>query len=435
MTRQSRALAGALTLTLAATLAACSGSSTSSPSASSSGGSYAGQTLTVWIMEGTNPDMTPFFKDVSATFLKETGAKLDVQIQPWKGAHDKFTTAIAGGTTPDVAEVGTTWTPEFADAGALIDLTDRVKQAGLTDDLVPGLVEAGTLDGKLYGMPWYSGVRAFIYRTDLFQQAGLSVPTNWTELKDTAVALKKAYPDVTAFPIAGDSTYAAMPFIWGAGGEIATLEGKKWVSGLDSAKSRAGLEYYSSLASKDGVSTAAAATWTEEDTLKAFEQGSAAMIISGSWTPKLITTDAPDLAGKIGAFPIPGQDGGISGSFLGGSHLGIFTASKKQDLAWEFVKLMTTGEYAQRWADETNYFPGQTSLLDKVIAANDPLVAPFAEQVSKGGRSLPVTPLWGAVEGAKTQSVMLQSIISGQATVDQATTKAATEMNSIFNGS
>ncbi len=45
----------------------------------------------------------------------------------------KFTTAIAGGTTPDVAEVGTTWTAEFGQAGALTDLTADVKAAACTE--------------------------------------------------------------------------------------------------------------------------------------------------------------------------------------------------------------------------------------------------------------------------------------------------------------
>lgn len=141
-----------------------------------------GKTLDVWIMEGTNADATTYFDDLGKAFEEETGAELDVQMVPWADAHDKFVKAIAGGTTPDVAEVGTTWTPEFADAGALVDLTDAVSEAGLDGDLVAGLQEAGTVDGGLYGMPWYAGVRSVIYRTDVFEQAGVEPPTSWDEL-------------------------------------------------------------------------------------------------------------------------------------------------------------------------------------------------------------------------------------------------------------
>jgi hypothetical protein len=51
-------------------------------------------------MEGTNPDATPFFEEVSAAFEEETGATLDIQFVPWASAHDQFTNAIAGGTGP-----------------------------------------------------------------------------------------------------------------------------------------------------------------------------------------------------------------------------------------------------------------------------------------------------------------------------------------------
>ena len=49
-----------------------------------------------------------------------------------------------------------------------------MEDAGLDEDLVPGLVEAGTVDGKLYGMPWYAGIRSVVYRTDVFEKAASS---------------------------------------------------------------------------------------------------------------------------------------------------------------------------------------------------------------------------------------------------------------------
>lgn len=433
MTRSSLPIA-TLTLGLSLSLAACGSGGGDASSSSGTDGAWSGQTLTVWIMEGTNPDAEPFFDEVATAFEEETGATLDVQFQPWASAHDKFTTAIAGGTTPDVAEIGTTWTPEFAEVGALADLTDLVADAGLDDDLVPGLQEAGTVDGALYGMPWYAGVRSFVYRTDLFEQAGVEVPTTWDELRQAALTLKETFPDTTAWPIAGDSQYGVMPFVWGAGGQIAEQDGDTWTSGIDSDAAREGIEFYTDMALEDGVSTAAATTWKETDLLKAFEQGDAAMMITGSWTPKTILADAPDLEGKIGAFPIPGQDEGVSPSFLGGSHLGIFNESDKQDLAWEFVQMMSTGEFAQRWADEANYFPGQASLLEAAAESDDPLVAPFAQQMVDGGASLPVTPLYGQIQGKKTVETMLQSILSGKESVDQATSTAADDMNATFAG-
>jgi N,N'-diacetylchitobiose transport system substrate-binding protein len=434
VTRKAGRLAAGLAA-LSLTVAACGGGSSDSGAVSDSAGAVDGQgkTLSVWIMEGTNPDAKPFFSGVSAAFKKETGATLDVQYVPWAEAHDKFVNSIAGGTTPDVAEVGTTWTPEFADAGALADLSPAVKQAGLARDLVPGLVDAGTVDGKLYGMPWYAGVRSVIYRTDVFEKAGVKPPTTWDELVEVGDTLKAKDPKMITFPVAGDSEYGVYPFIWGNQGQIAEEHGSSWKSDISSPEAQQGIDFYTGLATEHGFSSPAATTWDEADLSDAFSRGDVAMMIAGSWTPGALVEANPDLKGKIGAFPIPGPDGGVAPSFLGGSHLGVFETAQDKDLAWSFVKLMSTGRFAAQWGEQSGFFPGTKSLLDKVQQENDPVVAPFATQMVEGGASLPVTPLYGQVQGKKTVSAMLQSILSGKASVADASGKAATEMDDIFD--
>lgn len=429
-TRLARIAAAFTAAATALAVAACGDSGSTSNSTAQG----AGKSLTVWIMEGTNPDAKPFFEKVKSDFKTETGADVNVQFVPWSAAHDKFVSAVGGGETPDVAEFGTTWTPEFGEAGILADLTDRVKSSGVSGDLVDSLVKAGELDGKMYGMPWYAGVRSVIYRKDVFDELGLVPPTNWDELVATATKIKNAKSDLVAFPVAGNSEYGAYPFIWGAGGQIAMQEGGKWRSTLDSAQARHGIEFYTGLATKQGFSSPAASTWKETDLLDNFVQGKLAMMISGSWTPKTIMQKAPQMQGKVGAFPIPGEKSGISPSFVGGSHLAVFEKSKNADLAWKFVQMMTTGRYASDWATQSSYFPGLKSLLEKSIAQPDPLLAPFAKQMKDGGATVPVTPAYGKVQAKKTVPSMLQAILSGQKTVEQATSDAAAEMTSVLQG-
>src|SRR5207247_1663379 len=99
------------------------------------------------------------------------GTKVNIEFVPWAQAHDKFVTAIAGGKVPDVAEMGTTWTPEFANEGAF----EEVPKAG-SGQYVSSLVDAATLNGKVYGKPWYAGARALIYRKDVLGKAGVQPP-------------------------------------------------------------------------------------------------------------------------------------------------------------------------------------------------------------------------------------------------------------------
>ncbi|HET8640836.1 MAG TPA: sugar ABC transporter substrate-binding protein [Pseudonocardiaceae bacterium] len=421
----------ALASATAFTLAGCGEDSTSGESSSNNSQSGAGKTLTVWIMEGTNPDATPFFDKVKSDFKAQTGAEVDIQFVPWANAHDKFVNAVGGGETPDVAEVGTTWTPEFADAGILADLSDRVKDK---DPLVDSLVTAGELDGKLYGMPWYAGVRSIVYRADVFNELNIEPPTSWDELVAAGQKIKAGKPDMIPFPVAGDSTFGLLPFIWGAGGEVAEQDGDAWKSTLDSAQAREGIQFYTDLALKHGLSTPAATTWKETNLRDEFVKGTVAMMISGSWTPKSILQKAPQLEGKIGAFGIPGPDGGLSRSFVGGSHLAVFDNSDEKDLSWKFVELMTSEANAADWASQSSFFPGIESLLEKATAADDPLVSPFAAQMKDAGESVPVTPAWGKVEAKKTIGAMLQAILSGSKTVEQATADAAAEMTDTLKG-
>lgn len=412
---------------LAATTAACGGSG---------GGENEGDgTLSVWIMQGTNPSAEDFFADVRAAFEEETGATLDVEFVEWADAHDRFVTSIAGGTTPDVAETGTTWTPEFADAGALAPLDEHVEGAGVTDDLVEGLVEAGTYDEQLYGMPWYAGVRSLVYNTEMFEQAGVEPPTTWAELEDAAAALEEEYPDKIAVAVPGDAEFTVYPWVWGAGGEVATLEGETWTSGLDSPESQEGIEFWTGLATEGGYSSEGATTWRETDVLDAFAAGDVGMAVMGSWTPGAIVDANPDMEGKFAAVPIPGKDGGIAPSVLGGSHLSMFETAEDKELAWTFIEMMTTGEFAQQWGEQSGYFPGQVSLLDETLASTDPLVAPFAEQFVDGGASVPAAPTYGAVQAKLTTSTMMQSILSGEADVATASAAAAEEMTNVLNGS
>jgi N,N'-diacetylchitobiose transport system substrate-binding protein len=427
---QSRRLAG-IALAAAAALAVAGCGDDGGDGTAQSGG----ESLTVWIMEGTNPDAGPFFDQLKADFKKETNADLNIQFVPWSAAHDKFVAAVGGGETPDVAEVGTTWTPEFGEAGVLTDLTDRVKGSAVADDLVDSLKTAAEVDGKLYGMPWYAGVRSVLYRTDVFDELGLKPPTTWDEWLAVAQAIKTAKPDLVALPVAGDNEYGVYPFVWGAGGEIAAEDGGKWTSKIDSTEARRGIQFYTDLATKHGLSSPAAATWKETDLRDNFVQGKVAMMISGSWTPKAIVEQAPELDGKIGAFPIPGEKGGISPSFVGGSHLAVFEKTQKADLSWKLVEMMTSGKFASEWATQSSFFPGLKSLLDEVTSKQDPLVAPFAKQMKDAGETVPVTPAYGKVQAKKTVPAMLQAILSGNKTVEQATADAAQEMTAELQGS
>lgn len=413
-------------------LAACSGGSGGSDPTDTE--ANADKTITLWIMQGTNAKTDEYVESLTKAFKDKTGATLKVEVQPWDGAHDKFVTAMSGGTGPDVAEVGTTWVPEFADAGGLDPITKDVEEAGIGDGLVQGLVDAGTLDDELYGMPWYAGVRSILADKKILEDAGVNEqPGSWDDLLSMIETIKKKNPDIIPFPIAGGSTFAGMPFVWGAGGDIATESGGTWKAAINSSESVEGLTWYTDLALKHDSSTAAASSWLETDSLAAFQQGKVAMFITGSWVPATIKVDDEDLFDRLVAFTIPAKDTAVAPSFLGGSLLSRFTDTEEPELAFELIKLMSTGDFATQWAQQTNYFPGEQKALDQVVADGDDLTKVFAQQMTEGGTTVPVTPAWGQIEGKKTLSTLFSDILGGTSP-QKAADAAATEMDKIFGG-
>ena len=228
--------------------------------------------------------------------------------------------------------------------------------------------------------------------------------------------------------------YGVYPFIWGAGGQIAEQDGEgDWASAIDSEASQQGIQFYTDLALEEGLSTPAAQTWDEAEMSEAFGRGEVAMMIAGNWTPKAILEANPELKNKIGVVPIPGPDGGMAPSFLGGSNLSVFQEAENPDLAWALVKMMSTGEFSGRWAEVSGFFPGTQTQLEQIVSSGDPLVAPFAKQAAEASASVPTTPKYGQVQAKLTVPAMLQSILSGKASVSEATATAADEMDEIFS--
>ncbi|MFC6714242.1 sugar ABC transporter substrate-binding protein [Branchiibius cervicis] len=412
-------------------LAGCGDDGSTGAASSAAGG---GKTVNLWVMKGTNPDSSGYYNALKSAFKAKTGATVNITEVEWADAHDKLVRSFASGDGPDVSEIGATWNSEFAAAGGLADLSGRIQSSGLGSDELQALKDSATYDGKQYGVGWYAGTRGIVYRKDIFAKDGIKVPTNWAELEATVKTLKAKEPGMAAMPIAGASQYAAAPFIWGAGGDFATESGGTWTGHLDSARSRAGLSFYTGLATKDGSSTTGAATWKETDLLDAFTKGKAAMVIQGNWTPKAAVQADPSLKDKIGAFAIPGKDGGIAPTLVGGSNLAAMARSKNQDLDWQLIELMTTGSLAKQFAEESSFFPSTKSGLKSFANNADSLTAPFATAMLEEGRALPSAPQWGAAEGKKLIPQMLQSILTGTS-VDEATSTANQQLTATLNES
>jgi N,N'-diacetylchitobiose transport system substrate-binding protein len=422
-------MAAGTALAAALAIAACGGGSSSDNGGKAASGGKLSGSIDVWIMDPGSPKLQGVVKAYGTDFqAAHPGTTINIEFVPWAQAHDKFTTAIAGGKVPDVAEMGTTWTPEFAAQGAFEQMP---KPSG--GQYVSSLVDAATYQGKMWGKPWYAGARALIYRKDVLQKAGVSAPKTWQDLQSDAAAIKSKVPGIYPIGYTGLSEHMYLPTIWQAGGKIATENGDTWKSALNSPQAVEAIQFYTDFYKK-GYVPKAAIGWEEPDAQTAFVNGDIAMLIAGGWTYDSIVASKPSLKSKIGTTLEPAGPSGKDTAFAGGSHLVVFKESQNPDLANAFVDFMLKPANLTKFTSAVGFLPGTVAGIKASGYLSDPVKKPFAEQLLDHSAVYPPSPRWGALEGANIFDGQIQKVMKGQETAQQAAQTLEKEMNQEFSG-
>lgn len=217
-------------------------------------------------------------------------------------------------SAPDVMEYGNTDAAGYVKDGGLLDVTKEFGEWGEAKDTDPTAKQSVTVDGKLYGAPFHVGVRALYYRTDVFEELGLSVPRTMDELASTAREIRAAKPELYGLVVGGAYTYGAMPFVWANGGELANGKSGSYASGIDSAQARKGIKAYTSLFGDDNCPAAKCAGMGGNDTISAFAAGKAGMAIGGDFSHTAV--EAGKAKGKYAVVPLRGvKSGSIAPAF------------------------------------------------------------------------------------------------------------------------
>jgi N,N'-diacetylchitobiose transport system substrate-binding protein len=357
---------------------------------------------------------------------------VQLERQQWTGLVEKLTTALSGNDAPDIVEFGNTQAQTFEAAGAVADLSDKAADLG-GDDFLTSLLEAGTYDGKLYAVPYYAGARIVVYRKDLFEAAGIEIPTTLEEFLAAGVALKEANaetPNFSGIYLPGKNWYAVLSYIWEHGGDIAVQEDGEWVGQLDSAGSVAGLEYFKQVFDE---ANAAPADSDDAQDFTAFCNGEVGMMPAPGWKPGQIIDPeqgCPEMEPNIGVFALPGTEAGTTAPvFLGGSNLAIPTNSDNQELAYDLLKIMVSAGYQQKMA-EAGLIPAIKSELDAVTGGDAAIAQATAAENS---RFVPTSEKWAGVEAANVLPDMLVQIAQGMP-IAEATAQADAAIEATLNG-
>ncbi|MCA0986949.1 sugar ABC transporter substrate-binding protein [Guptibacillus algicola] len=363
MRKKSSIILGVCLLAISMVLGACSNSDNSSSDGS--------KEITVWAMGEEGKKLS----ELSKKFEEEhPDIKVNVQAIPWENAHDKLLTAVASQKGPDIVQLGTTWVPEFADAGALLDLSPHLEDYPefKPDNYFEGAAESMTFNDEVIGVPWYVETRVLYYRTDLLKEAGYEEPpATWDELKEAATTLSDRGDDYYGLDIDQNDQITPFIFAWQNGYEI---DAENNNLNFDSPEFREAMNYYHSYF-EEGISQ----TTEGVDMVQAFKDGVKPMFFSGPWMINILNDQAPDLEGKWDVAVMPEKE--TNKSSIGGSNLSIFHNSENVDESLEFLSYMNEVETQLEWLEISNTLPSRVKAWEDPALSENKMLATFGEQL------------------------------------------------------
>ncbi|GAP55513.1 ABC transporter substrate-binding protein [Arthrobacter sp. 92] len=384
------------------------GSGSASGSSDSSGGAVDGKGKTLSVLTGVlsqYPEQQKQWQsDIAAKFKAQTGA--DVKFETFASANDELTriqTSVVSGQGPDVYGLGTTFTPTAFATKAFVTLSeDDWKKVGGKDRFnQAALGISGPDKDHLAGIPFVSRPFVMAYNKDLLTAAGIDKPaTTWDELEAQA---KKMTKDGT-FGIATGykDNYDPWKFIWAMSvqGGNPLVDGKNLK--MDDPTVKKAYETYFGWLTKDKVVDPASVGWSNSNAVAAFASGKAGYLMMTT-SSSIPTLDKSAVAGKyqyaLMPTAAPGEtspkgDGANAASILSGDNLVVADYSKQKDLAFAYIKLITSKDEQLNYQKTFGDLPANAEAL---ASLTDAKLKPIADAAAKS-KATPFTGAWGDIQ-------------------------------------
>lgn len=375
------------------------------------------------------PDTQAVFDEFNASQGEVEG---QVEIVGWPNGHNLILTQISGGQAPDIFNGGGGWLLEFQSAGTLAALTDLLP-ADLLDKFWSSGIEAMTVGGTLYGLPYFLDPRGLYYRKDLFEEAGLGAPETWADVRAAANELHNP-PSMYGIGLEkGDNWWYAWVGAIGAGNNLSRWD-EDGRSRIASPEGIAAVQYLTDMILTDDVAQPAPASANRDADLQPlFLGGQCGILQTGSWFPTIINNDAPDLAFDLA--PLPVADASLA-------HANVFwpdcvmmaEQSQNKEAAGTLLEFMFNFENRLNWALQRGVIPERTDVgADPRYLDPDSPITPFNEfyvQEVANAHNVFETP-WPAnsTEDETTLDDALTKIWLGEMSVEAALTEAAQIMD------
>ncbi|WP_344056092.1 ABC transporter substrate-binding protein, partial [Microbacterium lacus] len=283
----------------------------------------------------------------SATFLKEAGAEytastgIDVEFVSVPNAQLPTKMILAGQAnqaTFDIAQFDALTMPTIVPSGALqpLDTFIDADEAYDIDDFPDALQEYSKYEDVTYGVPLSTEPFVNFYRTDLFEELGLELPTTWEEVNEQAAEFSDAgYYGYCGYWGPALSARAYTERLYSSGGRLLDPETNEPLLSTDFAKQV--MEDYVALAPFSPESTYSSG---QTGATTAFTQLDCAQMVAPSgWYGVLADPTSSNVADTFSAGLPPMSDGGDfePKHILYGWLAGVSAQSPHQQGAWDFL--------------------------------------------------------------------------------------------------
>jgi multiple sugar transport system substrate-binding protein len=357
------------------------------------------------------------------------GIHVRVQQIPLKAAHEKLLTAYAGGSLPDVVQIGNTWIAEFAALHALEPLRGQVARSPAIreGDYFASAWASNRIDGMLYGIPWYVDARLLFYRADLLREAGFeSPPRDWAAWQAQMDAIRATSHDKRWGALLPTNEYDQL-LAFALQQHVPLLRDGGRFGNFRSAGFRRALAFYVGLFRRGDVppltNVQVGNPWQE------FGRGAFVFYLSGPWNIGEFRKRLPvSRQSEWSTAQLPGPDGpGASVTY--GSSLAIPRGSRHKDAAWSLIEYLSRPEVQVRFYELLGDLPPRRSAWESPVLKKDPKLRAFRSQLEHM-RPVPPVPEWEQIVNMM-QDVAARAI-AGQLTVDQATAQMDAQADAIL---
>jgi lactose/L-arabinose transport system substrate-binding protein len=292
-------------------------------------------TLTVWCWD---PSFNVYAMNEAAKIYRRDHPNVLVKVveTPWDNVQQKLTTSFSSGQTGNLPDIVLIQDNAFQKNIAnfpkgFLPIEDRIDLS----QFAQYKVDASTIDGKKYGVPFDNGASATFLRNDIIEQAGLRAKDFDDITWDRFIELGKIVKEKTGVPMVsavGNENDMVPLMLQSAGSWFFDEQGRVYIAENPALKEAA--RVYKNMV--DAGVIMLVSDWNAY--IATLNSGMVAATVNACWIIGSLQAEASQ-AGKWTAVSTPRLDiaGGTNYSSAGGSSWVVLANSKHPEVAFDFL--------------------------------------------------------------------------------------------------